>query len=170
MRLSPRGMGVRITNASGTLTGVRSLCSRSGLVLIPARKRKVRDCPVLTRPKRANGIPILRMRLSPRGMGVRITNASGTSTGVRSLCSRSGLVLIPARKREVRDCLFYLRPNRANRNTDPSHAIGPRGMGVRITNASGTLTGVRSLCSRSGPVLIPARKRKVRDCPFLTPA
>ena len=97
MRLSPRGMGVRITNASGALTGMRSLCSRSGLALIPARKRKVRYCPFLNPAKTSRtGIPILRMRLSPRGMGVRITNASGTSTGVRSLCSRSGLVTLDA--------------------------------------------------------------------------
>jgi hypothetical protein len=44
--LGPRGIGVRGASASGTLTGVRSLCSRSGLV-IQARKREVWDCPVL---------------------------------------------------------------------------------------------------------------------------
>ncbi len=42
---------------------------------------------------REPGIRKLRMRLGPRGIGVRVANASGRLTGVRPLCSRSGLVL-----------------------------------------------------------------------------
>ena len=41
----------------------------------------------------------------------------------------------------------------ANLPFDPSHAIGTRGIGVRVANASGTLTRVRPLCSRIGLVL-----------------
>ena len=42
----------------------------------------------------------------------------------------------------------------ANRGCDPPHAIGTRGIGGRVANASGTLTGMLSLCSRNGLVLM----------------
>ncbi|MFN8738529.1 MAG: hypothetical protein ACK5YR_01300, partial [Pirellula sp.] len=57
MRLELGGIGVRVTNASGALTGVQSLCSRIGLVLIPTRTRK-RGTVRNTSPKaRGEGLP-----------------------------------------------------------------------------------------------------------------
>ncbi|MFN7291867.1 MAG: hypothetical protein ACK5T6_14855, partial [Pirellula sp.] len=48
--------------------------------------------------------------IGTRGTGDRYANASGASTGHRSLCSRIGLVLIPTRTRK-RGTAFNPNPN-----------------------------------------------------------